>query len=329
MKNKSPRDESIFKKKGFYYTLYGSLGVAMVLAAVVSFTNLSAFNKPSVADGTTNKMDLSQLEATNKSSTKSYLTQLEDQLDDEYTLETPYVEKDVTSEGISKARPVDSSIQAGNEATKPVESGKPSQPGATPGATPGTTPNPVPSAAPNTNPNAPKVNEQKVPEPAKPEAPVDKKKQSEANNSKEQAFNKFEDGSKMLWPINGEVVMEFSNNHAIYDSTLNQFRTNDTICISAEQGTQVKAAADGVVKSVTTSREYGNTVVIDNGNGWTTTYSQLQDGVLVKEGDIVAKSQVIGGVGDPSIYSVLLGNHLSFKVCKDEEAVNPLTLLAE
>jgi murein DD-endopeptidase MepM/ murein hydrolase activator NlpD len=142
-------------------------------------------------------------------------------------------------------------------------------------------------------------------------------------------LEKFADGSKMSWPVVGEVIMPFSMNSLVYDQTLEQFRTNDSISIAAVAGTQVRAAADGVVVSVKSTRELGNAVVVDNGNGWTTTYSQLQDGVLVKEGDVVKKDQVIGGVGNPSVHSVLLGNHLGLRIAKDDMAKNPLDLLSE
>jgi murein DD-endopeptidase MepM/ murein hydrolase activator NlpD len=122
--------------------------------------------------------------------------------------------------------------------------------------------------------------------------------------------------------------MDFSMDRLVHDITLNQFRTNNKICIGAGVGTQVKAAADGVVRNVSRTRELGNTIVIEHGNGWFTTYSQLQDGILVEAGDVVVEGQVIGGVGEPSIYYTLLGSHLAFKVVKDDLPVNPSIVLA-
>ncbi|GHU74800.1 hypothetical protein FACS1894188_04210 [Clostridia bacterium] len=179
-----------------------------------------------------------------------------------------------------------------------------------------------PPAAPSTE-DAPTANEPK-PKPPAPPAP-----KSTPPVSSEPAFSPFAQGDTMSWPANGDVVQTFSPEHAIYDVTLEQYRTNDNICISAPVGTQVKAAAAGRVSEIGRSSELGNTVVIDHGNGWTTTYSQLQDNVLVAVGDVVKSGQVIGGVGKPSIYSVLLGDHLNFKVSRDDSAVDPNTLLAE
>lgn len=50
------------------------------------------------------------------------------------------------------------------------------------------------------------------------------------------------------WPLEGDIVMDFSSDALVYDATLEQYRTNDCICISASQGTPVKAAADVLLK---------------------------------------------------------------------------------
>ncbi|MDR1913649.1 MAG: M23 family metallopeptidase [Clostridiales bacterium] len=142
-------------------------------------------------------------------------------------------------------------------------------------------------------------------------------------------FDTFDDDELMEWPVVGEILMEYSTDHMVYDKTLDQYRTNDNICIAAQAGTPVKASAEGVVLKIEETRRDGNTIVIDNGNGWTTTYGQLMDGVLVKEGDVVKSGQVIGGVSNPTIYGVLLGNHLTLKVTKDDLTVDPLTVLVQ
>jgi murein DD-endopeptidase MepM/ murein hydrolase activator NlpD len=143
-----------------------------------------------------------------------------------------------------------------------------------------------------------------------------------------QDFTAFEDSDTMLWPVLGEIVMDFSTDALVYDKTLEQYRTNDSVCISAPSGTQVRSAAEGLVVAIETSKEFGNTVVVEHGNGWVTTYSQLQDNILVSVGDVVESGQIIGGVGEPSIYSALLGSHLNFIVSKDDVPVNPNDILA-
>lgn len=142
-------------------------------------------------------------------------------------------------------------------------------------------------------------------------------------------FNVFGDNDTMMWPVSGEILMSYSTDSMVFDQTLNQFRINDTINIAAEQGTQVRASADGVISSVSNTRRDGNKVVIDHGNGWTTTYSQLQDGILVSEGDVVLVGEVIGEVGIPSIFTSELGDNLGFKVTHGDSTVDPTIVLAE
>ncbi|MCL2704496.1 MAG: peptidoglycan DD-metalloendopeptidase family protein [Defluviitaleaceae bacterium] len=143
-----------------------------------------------------------------------------------------------------------------------------------------------------------------------------------------EAFRSFnERADRMDWPVLGDIVMKYSVDHLIYDRTLEQYRTNDTICIGAKLGTPVTAATDGIVKEIFTTRENGRTVVVDHGNGWRTTYSQLQDDILVKAGDVVSKGQQIGSIGSPSLYSSQLGAHLAFSVHKDYNTVDPSTVL--
>lgn len=131
------------------------------------------------------------------------------------------------------------------------------------------------------------------------------------------------------YPLTGEVVLPYSIDHAIYDPTLEQYRTNAGISLSAERGAQVKAAADGEVKKVGENEETGNLVVIEHANGWLTTYGQLEDTVSVKEGDKVKQGQVIGAVDAPTKYGTALGTHLDFAMEKDGAPVNPQEKLQE
>lgn len=130
-------------------------------------------------------------------------------------------------------------------------------------------------------------------------------------------------------PLEGDIVMDYNLDHAIYDVTLEQYHTNDCISISAEKGEKVKSSENGTVSDVYTNEERGKTVVIEHSNGWTTTYSQLDDNVLVAKGDKVKKGQEIGTVGVPTKYSTLLGTHLDFAVIKDGSYVDPKSAIAE
>jgi murein DD-endopeptidase MepM/ murein hydrolase activator NlpD len=140
-------------------------------------------------------------------------------------------------------------------------------------------------------------------------------------------FTPFTENDKMIWPVQGELAMAYSMDRLIYDPTLDQYRTNDDIRISAQEGTPVKAGADGKIVEINNNQVYGNYIVVDNGNGWLTTYGQLMDGLLVNEGDIVKAGQVIGGVGKPSAYGALNGTHVNLRITKENEPIDPQTVL--
>lgn len=131
------------------------------------------------------------------------------------------------------------------------------------------------------------------------------------------------------YPVEGEILLPYSMDHAIYDPTLDQYRTNASISLSAEEGTAVKAAADGVVKEVKEDTESGMTIVIEHAENWLTTYGQLEKTVKVKEGESVKQGQTIGSVAAPTKYGVALGSHLEFAMEQNGEPKDPAENLKE
>ncbi|MCL1844130.1 MAG: M23 family metallopeptidase [Defluviitaleaceae bacterium] len=142
-----------------------------------------------------------------------------------------------------------------------------------------------------------------------------------------ETFEPFTEDDRMLWPVYGDVVMPFSMESLIFDPTMDHFRTNDNLRISASEGDPVRAGADGRVISVGNDFFRGNYVTIDHGDGWTSTFGQLMENVLVNEGDVVRGGQVIGGVGQPSISGSLNGTHVHLHITRDDQPVNPYELL--
>ena len=86
----------------------------------------------------------------------------------------------------------------------------------------------------------------------------------------------------------------------------------------------VLASLSGTVESVTESSAYGNTIIINNGNGVKTEYVGVSN-VLVEEGSEVNQGDVIASSGKAE-YDVLAGNHLHFKVSIDGKYYDPLKL---
>ena len=80
--------------------------------------------------------------------------------------------------------------------------------------------------------------------------------------------------------------------------TLGYVRPHHGIDMPAAKGTAINAAAGSKVIHAEAHRGYGNTIVIDHGNGYYTLYAHIQDGGMkVGIGDEVKNGQKIGEVG--------------------------------
>ena len=142
----------------------------------------------------------------------------------------------------------------------------------------------------------------------------------------EPLYTLFDDTQEMLWPVSGPIIMDYSVETGIFDKTLEQYRTHDSLCISAAVGESVVAAADGVVAAITQNDEKGKCVAIDHGNGWCTTYSQI-DNISLAEGQVVRQGDVIGCIASPTKYGAGLGSHLDFTVTLDQKPYDPKLIL--
>lgn len=131
----------------------------------------------------------------------------------------------------------------------------------------------------------------------------------------------------LAWPVSGNVVMEYSLDQVIYDATLDQFRINDSISIAGAAAENVCAAAAGIVTEIGYTEELGHYVVLEHGNGFRTTYGQMQDNFALAVGERVEEGNVLGQLAEPVQSSVALGDHLTFKVTLNGEAVDPLEYL--
>jgi murein DD-endopeptidase MepM/ murein hydrolase activator NlpD len=91
------------------------------------------------------------------------------------------------------------------------------------------------------------------------------------------------------------------------------------IDIAAPTGTMVYAAAEGVVVAAGYDGAYGNTVLIDHGNGYKTRYAH-HDSNYVELGAKVGKGQLIAFVGNTGRST---GPHLHFEVHLNGERIDP------
>jgi murein DD-endopeptidase MepM/ murein hydrolase activator NlpD len=93
----------------------------------------------------------------------------------------------------------------------------------------------------------------------------------------------------------------------------------------APGGTSILAAETGVVLVAKWWNGYGNTVIIDHGNGLWTLYAHIRSGgIKVSEGETVKRGEKIAEVGSTGRST---GNHLHFEVRLNEKAVDPMKYL--
>ena len=296
MKNNLESGNELFRKKGFFIALYSCLGIVATLAVIVTINSRSPGDS-----GTSIAYEQEETLPVGADQVDPYLAGL----DEDAWFRPRRTEPEPppqTTPTPAPTRPAPPPVTPPPQTTEPPAT----DPGVAPEAEPaGETP----------------VSEEPAEEPSAAQ-PI-----AQDHAAAPTTFAPFAEGDRMAWPVYGETVMVFSASALIYDPTLDQFRTNDNLRIAANEGDAVRAGAAGRVIAVGRNVRQGNYVTIDHGNGWLATYGQLMESIIVTEGDIVQRGQVIGGVGQPSIFAYENGTHLHLRIERDEVAVDPYDVL--
>lgn len=136
----------------------------------------------------------------------------------------------------------------------------------------------------------------------------------------------FTDADTLVWPIVGNVLVNYSMDKTVYFATLDQYKYSPAIVIAAVEGEGITAAADGQVTDIYQDPETGTTVVMNLGDGYELTYGQLKD-LAVSEGDMVETGDLVGSVAAPTMYYSVEGANVYFKLTKDGIPVDPMSRL--
>lgn len=96
---------------------------------------------------------------------------------------------------------------------------------------------------------------------------------------------------------------------------------HDGLDFSAPSGTEIYAAADGVIeKASKSSYGYGNKITVNHGYGYKTVYAHMKS-FSVRRGQKVKRGQVIGTVGNSGLST---SPHLHYEVHRNGRKVNPI-----
>lgn len=150
-----------------------------------------------------------------------------------------------------------------------------------------------------------------------------------ASTNKTKALKLDYTGSDFAWPVSGkdsDVIIDYDVESPVLFATLKQYKCSDAIVIKSEVGTKVKSATNAKVLSIKENEETGKTVTVDLGNGYNLVYGQLKN-VKVEKGDYVKAGAVIGEIAEPTMYYVVEGPNLYFKMTLNEQTVNPMYYL--
>ena len=122
--------------------------------------------------------------------------------------------------------------------------------------------------------------------------------------------------SKFSWPVRGKILSQYgAKNNGLF---------NDGINIAAAQGTNVRAAENGVVAYAGNEvKGMGNLIIIQHSDGWMTVYAHL-DSMSVRRGTRVSVGDVIGKIGKTGKVDT---PQLHFEIRKGTKAYDPVSYL--
>jgi murein DD-endopeptidase MepM/ murein hydrolase activator NlpD len=124
-----------------------------------------------------------------------------------------------------------------------------------------------------------------------------------------------------IWPVEGESTDSFGVRGNPFGGGSSEFHPGQDI--AAPRGTPVIAPADGTVVKAEWQNGYGQTVVIDHGNGLTTRYGHLSK-IEVVAGREIKRGDELGQVGSTGRST---GPHLHYEVRIGDVPVSPLYYL--
>lgn len=136
----------------------------------------------------------------------------------------------------------------------------------------------------------------------------------------------FNESSKLKWPLEGNIILDYSMDSTVYFSTLKQYKYNPAILIQGEVNTPVMAAADGIVTEISSNEEIGDYIVMTLGNDYQLVYGQLK-ALEVAVGDNVEAGQLLGYISEPTKYYVVEGSNLYLKLLNGTEPIDPLDFM--
>lgn len=144
-----------------------------------------------------------------------------------------------------------------------------------------------------------------------------------ASNAAQTLHFAAEDG--ILWPMEGNVILDYSMDSTVYFATLDQYKYNPAVIIAGDVNSKVYAVAKGKIESIETNEVTGCTVTESLGDGYEAIYGQVKEPNF-QVGDYVEAGHVIGYVSEPTKYYSVEGSNLYFELRRNGEPIDPVEL---
>ena len=126
-------------------------------------------------------------------------------------------------------------------------------------------------------------------------------------------------GISMMWPAPSYYKMSSKYGYRTHPIT-GKKKLHGGVDLAAPGGSAILAAQSGRVIVATYHWSFGNYIIVDHGNGYSTLYAHCSK-LLVKKGQTVSQGQRIANVGTTGSST---GNHLHFEVRINGARTNPM-----
>jgi len=133
-------------------------------------------------------------------------------------------------------------------------------------------------------------------------------------------YSETEPKVEFIWPVTGRISSIYGLRRFFNEQ---ERRPHSGLDIAADEGTPIKATADGTVIDAGDFFFSGNMIYLDHGQGIISLYAHLS-AIAVKSGDVVKQGDIIGKVGQTGRVT---GPHLHFAIYANQTLIDPVFML--
>jgi murein DD-endopeptidase MepM/ murein hydrolase activator NlpD len=144
--------------------------------------------------------------------------------------------------------------------------------------------------------------------------------ESERKKKAKTLFSETTPQVDFIWPVTGRISSIFGLRRFFNEQERSPHSGLD---IAADEGTPIKATADGKVIDAGDFFFSGNMIYLDHGQGVISLYAHLSE-IGVKAGDNVKQGDIIGKVGQTGRVT---GPHLHFSIITNQATIDPVFML--